>query len=209
MIPWIMATSVKLFCHFSVVVGHNGAVQFTQTAHTAHLEHLIGRSVSYSCFRLTREFGILTTRGFGDEGRFASNVGFLLNGVGTPLDGCDIEGSAGHLWPDRNGNHSAVEIAFTPVGRAFFADRAAARDLALFVRSKRVQKIRHETPAKAVHDLQTSYGSQLAHGHIHITTQNPNELVFTETSTTGKTFTVTVRNGRISKQNLKPYAFVY
>jgi len=33
--------------------------------------------------------------------------------------------------------------------------------------------------------------------------------VFSERSATGKMFTVVIRGGRIVKQNLKPYAFVF
>ena len=120
---------------FAVVAGHNGDVQFTEITNTPALQRHVGHSVIYSCFRLTREFGIFTARGLGNEARFTPKVGFDVNGVGTPFDGCDIEGSAGHLWPDKNGSHSVVEIAFTTAGRNFFADRAAARDLALFVRA--------------------------------------------------------------------------
>jgi hypothetical protein len=194
---------------FAVIAGHNGEVQFTELNNTPALQRLAGHSVSYSCFRLTREFGIFTVRGLGNEARFAPKVGIDVNGVGTPFDGCDIEGSAGHLWPDTEGSHSVVEIAFTAAGRAFFANRAAARDLALFVRSRRVHQIRKEPPDQALRDLHTAYGTQLADSKIHINEHATNELVFSETSTTGKTFSVTVRNGKIVKQNLKPYAFAF
>jgi hypothetical protein len=192
---------------FKVVAGRNGAVQFTEIAATPALRELVGHSVSYSCFRLTREFGIFTVRGLGQDGRFGSTVGFQITGVGTPFDGCDIEGSAGHLWPDRDGSHSVVEIAFTRAGRAFFADRAAARDLALFVHSSRVRTIRRERPTQALRDLRAAYGKQLAHSRIRIRALGADELEFSERSTTGKTFIVIVRNGRITKKNVSPYAF--
>jgi hypothetical protein len=193
---------------FTVAVGHNGAVQFTQTAATAALQRLTGHSVSYSCFRLTREFGIFGTRGLGQEARFAARVGFALNGVGTPVDGCDIEGAAGHLWPDPTGGHSAAEIPLTAAGRSFFADRAAARELALLVRSKRVHTIRRDPPSQAARELKNAYGPSLERAGIRISTNGAN-LLFTIHSTTGKTFTVRVRHGRIAQQNLRPYAFVF
>lgn len=193
---------------FTVTVGHDGAVQFTQTADTPALQKLTGHSVNYSCFRLTHEFGIFGTRGLGQEARFAPRVGFELNGVGTPVDGCDIEGSAGHVWPDPTGGHSAAEIPLTAAGRAFFADRAAARELALFVRSKRVHAIRREPPSRAARGLNSDYRRSLERSGIRISTNGAN-LVFTTRSTTGKVFTVRVRNGRISQQNVRPYAFVF
>jgi len=194
---------------FRVVVGHNGSVQFTQIAATPILKELVGNSAGFGCFRLTREFGIFTVRGLSQGGRFASKVGFQLNGVGTPVDGCEVQASIGRTWPDRLGNRAAVEIPLTAAGRAFFADRRAARDLALFVRSHRMHQLRAEPAAQAKLDILRAYGKPLAHSSIKIVVVNPTTLQFNEGSSTGKTFSVTVRNGRIAKQNLKPYGFVF
>jgi hypothetical protein len=194
---------------FEVVVGHNGAVQFTQTGQTSILQGLVGRSAGFSCFRLTREFGIFTVRGLGEGGRFAPRVGFSLNGVGTPVDGCEVQASIGRTWPDRLHNRAAVEIPLTQKGSRYFADRAAARDLALFVRSRRMHQLRKEPSAQAKRDITRAYEKQLATSPIEVTVVNPSTIRFSETSTTGKRFTVTVRRGRIAHQNLKPYAFVF
>ena len=103
---------------FRVVVGHNGSVQFTQVGETPILKELVGKSAGFSCFRLAKEFGIFTVRGLGQGGRFAPKVGFQLNGVGTPVDGCEVQASIGRTWPDRLHNHAAVEIPLTAAGRA-------------------------------------------------------------------------------------------
>lgn len=194
---------------FRVVVGHNGSVQFTQIGETPILKELVGQSAGFNCFRLTKEFGIFTVRGLGEEGRFAPKVGFQLSGVGTPVDGCEVEASIGRTWPDRLGNRAAVEIPLSAAGRADFADRLGARDLALFVRSRRMHQLRSEPAAQAKADILRAYCKPLAHSSIKIAVVDPTTLQFTERSSTGKTFAVTVRNGRISKQNLKPYAFVF
>jgi hypothetical protein len=194
---------------FKVVVGRNGAVQFTQTGETPILKELVGKSAGFSCFRLTTEFGIFTTRALAEGGRFAAKVGFILNGVGTPVDGCEVQASIGRSWPDRLHNRAAAEIPLTARGRAFFTDRATARDLALFVRSRRMQKLRKEPAARAKLDIQGAYGEQLAHSPITIVVVNPTTLRFTERSGTGKLFSVIVRDGRIAAQNLKPYGFVF
>lgn len=194
---------------FKVAVGHNGQVQFTQVGETPLLKELVGKSAGFSCFRLTTEFGIFTTRGLGQGGRFAPKVGFSLNGVGTPVDGCEVQASIGHRWPDRLHNRAAVEIPLTAKGRAFFADRAAARDLALFVRTRRVQQLRKEPAAQAKADLLNAYSTQLAQSPIVITVLDATTLRFSERSTTGKLFTVTVHKGRIASQNVKPYALVF
>ncbi len=194
---------------FQVVVGRNGAVQFTQVGETPILRELAGRSVGYSCSRITREFGILTERGLGQEGRLASKVGFDLYGVGTPVDFCEVQASIGRTWPDRLHNRAAVEIPLTATGRRYLADRQAARDLALFVRSRRVQQLRKEPAAQAKRDILAAYRKGLARDPISITVVDPTTLRFTEQSSAGKTFAVTVHNGRISRENLKPYALVF
>lgn len=196
---------------FTVVAGANEAVQFTQNAATPATRRLDGHGMGIGCFRLTREFGIFTVRdlAFGERTfRSGRPMGFQLHGVGTPFDGCEIQGSAGHLWPDRSQSHSAVEVPFTTAGRRFFADRAAARDLALFVRTGRVQKIRREPPAQARRDLFAIYGHALRGSAIHISAGG-STLTFSERSSTGKRFTVVVRNGRIAHKNVEPYAFVF
>jgi hypothetical protein len=193
---------------FHVVVGRNGAVQFTQTGRTSELERLAGHSAGYGCFRLTREFGIFTVRGLSQEGRFAPNVGIQLYGIGAPVDGCEIDGSGGHRWPDALGSHSPVEIALTAKGRAFFADRAAARDLAHFVRSGRMQKIRKESGPQILRDMRATYGPALTHSRIRYRL-TVGGITFTETSSTGKTFRVVVVHGRIAHSNVEPYAKVF
>jgi hypothetical protein len=123
-----------------------------------------------------------------------------------PFDGCEIEGTYGRVWPDRFRSHDPVEIALTAAGRRYFADRAAARDLAAFVRSKRVQTIRKEPPEQARGDLDAAF-PQLARSAIRIAAGS--RLTFSERSTSGRKFSVTVANGRVVHENLRPYAFVF
>jgi hypothetical protein len=144
-----------------------------------------------------------------DGGRFASRVGVQLGGVGTPLDGCEVQASIGRRWPDTLGNHAAVEIPLTTAGRRFFADRAAARDVALFVRSRRMHELRREPPAQAKRDIEAAYARDLAYSPIRINAVDSHTLRFSERSSTGRTFSVTIRDGRIKGQNLKPYGFVF
>ncbi len=189
-----------------VVAGRNGVVVFRATAVPQQVSRLLrGHGVGYVCFRLTREFGIFDTRGFGVEGRFASKAAVRYFGLGHPLDGCEIQGSYGHSWPDRLGSHSAVEVPFTGAGRRYFADRAAARDLALFVRSRRVQRIRREPGPALERELKAAYPN-LRRIRYRLT---PTGVTFGETSPTGRRFEVVVSKGRIVRQNLEPYAFVF
>jgi hypothetical protein len=199
----------------SVVVGANGMATFHAERVDPRVRPLLRGYVSYSCFRLVREFGIFDDKGLGTEGAFGPVVGLAFNGLGTPLDGCEIEGSYGHRWPDRNGSHSAVEIPLTSAGRRFFVDRAAARDLSLLVRSRRVQKIRRERGAALDRGL-APYGIQrissprapLEPGRIGYAA-GPEGVTFVERSPTGRRFFVEVRRGRIVRANVKPYALVF
>lgn len=194
---------------FRVVVGRNGSVQFTQVGTTPILRELEGHSVSFDCFRLTKEFGIATVRGFGQWGRLAPEVGFTLNGVGRPVDGCEVEASIGRRWPDRLHNRAAAELPLSPAGRRFFSDRAVARDLALFVRSRRMHGLRREPAIRARAAIDRIYGRMLVRSPIRIELVDRNTLRFSERSSTGQTFVVIVHRGRITKENLKPYAFVF
>ena len=110
--------------------------------------------------------------------------------------------------PSRFDSHSAVELAFTAAGRRHVADRAAARDLALFVRSRQMHTLRKLHGEKLDAALKTAFGSQLARSHIRYRA-TADGAIFTERSPTGRVFKVVIRYGRIAHQNLKPHAFVF
>jgi hypothetical protein len=203
----------------AVVAGKNASVRFEIGSLPANVRRLVsGHGVSYGCFRLTREFGIFTVRGFSVVGALAPSVGLRFAGVGTPFDGCELQGGYGHTWPDALRSHSAAEIALTPAGRRYFAERAAARDLALFVRSRRMHELRKLTGSRLVNALLGTYGGRIAQlrslsakpgahrvGYVPTATG----ATFVEWSPTGRRFTVTVKGGKIVRENLKPYAFVF
>jgi hypothetical protein len=90
----------------AVVAGANGSILFHAVAVPPSTRHVFAGGASYSCFRLTREFGIFDTRGYGVSGAFAPSVGFRFFGIGGRLDGCEVGGFGGHRWPDRFGSHT-------------------------------------------------------------------------------------------------------
>ena len=199
----------------SVVAGANGMVVFRTEGIDPRARPLLRGYVDYVCFRLVREFGIFDDRSLGIEGAFTPVVGLGFHGVGTPFDGCEIQGSYGHRWPDRNSSHSAVEIPLTSAGRRYFADRAAPRDLSLFVRSRAVQRIRRERGAALDRDLARlgierlpAAAAPLRPGRIGYAV-TPLGATFVERSPTGRRFVVEVRRGRIVRANVKPYALVF
>ena len=199
----------------TVVVGANDVVLFDTTGIDARARSLIGRGTGYSCFKLVREFGIFDTKSIGVAGRFQPHAAIRLYGMPHPYDGCELSGGYGHRWPDRNGSHSPVEIPLTEKGRRYFADRAAARDLALFVRSGAAHRIRKTIGAAlerglARYDLVRLKSPDAALPDSRIGwAPTPDGVTFVERSPTGRRFVVDVRHGRIKRQNLKPYAFVF
>lgn len=202
----------------TVRVGANGAALFDSTGLEPERRRVLeNRSAGFGCFRIATQYGATYARGYGFGGRFADKVGARFNNLG-PLDGCDIQGSYGHRWPDKFGSHSAVEFAFTERGRRHFDDRAAARDLALFVRRKDVKEIRRLAPAELEQELKARYGGQI----VQLAGQaarppadkigywiGPERAVFSRISETGRRFYVEVEAGRIARHNLDKLAFVF
>lgn len=198
----------------SVVAGSNGVVVFDTRGATSAVKRLIaGGAVGYGCFkRLPYGQGPVAVT---FPRTFAPRVAIRLQGtMGPPFLGCEIEGTYGHRWPDRNGSHSAVEIAFTPVMKTYFVDRAAARDLALFIRSRTMHRLRRLSGGALRTALQRTYGMRILatsrppQGRIGYVTSG-GSATFVEISPTGKRFYIRFAGGRLHGQNLKPYAFPF
>ncbi len=163
----------------SVVVGANGIAEFDTS------DPLLQKASSWACFKFMR-YHQVDPFGIGVEAQARHGNRVQLGSLRGPFDGCDIERGYGHTWPDPHGYHSAAEIAFTARARRFFADRAAARELALYMRWSK-----HHPNAPTT-------GIRIAH--------NGAVTVYSVRSTTGKRFSVTKRGGRIVRENVRPYA---
>jgi hypothetical protein len=202
----------------TITVGANGAALFDLAQLEPSIRRLLeNHSAGFGCFRIATQYGATYARGYGISGRFADKVGARFNNLG-PLDGCEIQGSYGHRWPDKLDSHSAVEFAFTPRAQRYFTDRAAARDLALFVRTKEVQRIRRLDPAELNRELAARYGGQI----VQLADQaarpptgkigywiGPKRTVFSRISDTGRRLYVEVEDGRIARDNLGELAMVF
>jgi hypothetical protein len=202
----------------TVVAGHNGVVVFDTSHATPAVRALIsGRGVGYGCFKRipynSEPVDLTFVRTTLDR------VAIRQQGVmSPPFLGCDIQGSYGHLWPDRNHSHSAFEVAFTPAGRRFLADRAAARDLALFVRSRSMHSIRKLSGDALGKAVRGRYGAQIVRLSSAASSLPPNRIgyatngattTFVERSPTGRRFYVRATDGRIRGENVRPLAFVF
>jgi hypothetical protein len=139
----------------------------------------------------------------------------------APYDGCEIGGLYGHRWNDAFGTRDALEIWLTVRGRHFFNDRAAARDLAYFVRSRRVHQIRlSATPRVGLDWFVRRYPGRVV-AMAKPTEQVPRHVVgfwigretitFTVTSSTHRRFFVVARRGtyKLPLKNLGDLAFVF
>ncbi|MBA3375590.1 MAG: hypothetical protein H0U00_07225 [Actinobacteria bacterium] len=201
-----------------VTAGRNGVAVFDTSNAAPRVRKLIaGRAVGYACFSYMRYHRDAPAE-LGFSRTMLPRVAIRTFGLRTPFDGCEIQGGYGHRWPDRNRSHSAVEIAFTDRGRRFFADRAAARDLALFVRSRNMHEIRKLKGYSLRTALRRRYGDAI--DELPSTTAplpprrigyviRPDGVTFVERSTTGRRFSVVITRGRIARQNVKPLGFVF
>ena len=146
---------------------------------------------------------------------------FLPYDVPPPYAGCEIGGLYGHRWNDAFGTRAAVEIPLTAEGRHFFNDRASARDLAYFVRSGRVQRIRlsadprpgleafvHRFPNRV---LELPTPGATAPEHTIGFWIGDRTIVFTATSSTGRRLFVVAKRGtlKLPSKNLGDLAFVF
>jgi hypothetical protein len=161
------------------------------------------------------------------DGRLQWDLGRPLKGdpfphqVPPPYDGCELGGLYGHRWNDAFGTRNVVEIPLTTEGRHFFNDRATARDLAYFVRSGRVQRIRLSAdPRRGLEAfvrrfpkrvLELSSPEATAPEHTIGFWIGDRTITFTATSSTRRRFYVVAKRStlKLPEKNLGDLAFVF
>jgi hypothetical protein len=208
---------------------------FDFTHASANVRRLLGRmpQIDPGCVKASFVRGLWRAADvYGPPTKFAPRLEVNLNPTtappGTsgaslrpPYDGCEIGGLYGHRWNDAFGTRTAVEIWLTVRGRHFFNDRAAARDLAYFVRSKRVHQVRlSATPRVGLQWFVRRYPGrvvELARPSDRVPKDvigfwiGPRTIVFTVTSSTHRRFYVVARRGtfKLPSKNLGDLAFVF
>jgi hypothetical protein len=139
-----------------------------------------------------------------------------------PYDYCEVVGTYGRYWNDEEGTHELVEVPFTATGRRFLDERATARDLAYFVRTKKMWAIR-----KAIHrgeagppatELARRFGERVVPlearqgtaplGKIGVWTDGK-LIVASELTPAGRRLFVTVRAMRIGANNVRHLSFTF
>lgn len=177
---------------------------------------------NFSCLRYTEIDGETHPVWMGGSGNLAPD-GTSLNArafdplVDPPYDGCEAHGDFGRYWNDPRGVRSPVEVPLTDRGRAYFDERAAARDLALFVRSPRIRQFRRRLREDAGASLPSAEvirrglpqrvvalaaaDAAPAPGRIGIWSEG-RRLVVSAQTPAGKRLYVELESGRIVRHNL-------
>jgi hypothetical protein len=118
----------------------------------------------------------------------------------------------GHTWNDAHGTHDAVEVALTPRGRRYFAERAAARDIAWLARARIFRDIRYAHEPLSTTEVVRRLGRHTILldtpdatppiGKLGIWLGAQNRIVLVERATTGRRLYLEIRRGINYRTNL-------
>ncbi len=202
----------------TVSADQKGVVVFdARSINPAARRALVGRIAWFACIQIDGQ-NVRHNRSAGISAPLAAQVAFKTVGIKPRYDGCEAGGSYGHRWHDQYGPHSTLEIPLTARGERYFEDRATARDLAAFVRSKKTQTIRRKLGLALIDAIHQTYGNQVVRlttssasappGHVGVWTRRA-KTIFSERSHLGDRLYVELNNGKITGQNVRGLAFVF
>lgn len=122
--------------------------------------------------------------------------------VPPPFDYCETSGIAEpQHWQQARRPHELVEVAFTPLGRRYLAERAAARDLGFFLRTPKMRRIRRTTARREALPSATELGV----GRVRVRAEG-DSIVVSEAAADGRRFYVTARGSKIAATNVRGLA---
>ncbi len=139
-----------------------------------------------------------------------------------PFDFCEIAGTYGRYWNDEEGTHDLVEVPFTPLAKRYLDERATARDLAYFVRTRKMWRVRKAIlrgePGPSATELVRLFGDRVVPlsrrdgvappGKIGVWTDG-RVIVATELTPGGRRLFVTVRGVLIGASNIRDLSFTF
>jgi hypothetical protein len=139
-----------------------------------------------------------------------------------PFDVCEISGTYGRYWNDEEGMHELVEAPFTAVGRRFLDERATGRDLAYFLRTKKMMAIRRGIhrgePAPSAGKLARIFGPRVVPlasrnaaapiGKVGVWTDG-RLIVASELTPAGRRLYVTARDVFIGANNIRGLSLTF
>jgi hypothetical protein len=196
--------------HVSVAKGN--VVRVDASRATAAVRARLGsKPVTFSCFELG--YDVHHTRAASIAATLARGATFRAVGL-RRIDGCEIAGSYGHRWHDVRGTHAPVEVPLGADASRYFERRATARDLALFVRSARIQQARRLSGPALLRALGRDVvvlqqRKDDAPAHAVAVWRLGRTTVFSEESADGMRFYVELRDGKIVRHNLRWVASVF
>ncbi len=218
-------------------VYRNGVVElrFTSTSSEAYRRlvrssRTSSNTASVGCLKVAFGGGRWKSIGGGANAHVARAMGARVENGGGPMGGmpsppfdvCEISGTYGRYWNDEEGTHELVEVPFTPIARRFLAERATARDLAYFVRTKKLHQIRlaihRGEPAPTAAELAQIFGERVVPlasraasapaGKVGVWT-NGKLIVASELAPGGRRLYVTVRDVFIGANNIRDLSLTF
>lgn len=176
------------------------------------LESKQGR-INLGCFKLVKVGGKPYATGIGVTRPFTTVVRVRPYGGRTaPFDGCTATGTYGHSWNDAHGTHDAVEVPLTPRGRLYFAERAAARDIAWLARARIFHSIRYARDPLSTTEVVGRLGNHTVAldepgatppiGKLGVWVGDNRRIVLVERATTGRRLYLDIRHGINYRTNL-------
>jgi hypothetical protein len=140
-----------------------------------------------------------------------------------PFDACSIRGHYGRRWDEHVGYHNAVEFPFNATAKRFFAEQAAARRVAYFVRGPKMKEVRRALKAGGAAPSSTAIASRFdssvvalsasdespPSGKVGVWSDRKDTIVAAERADDGRRMYVTLQRGRIGPHNLHTLAFVF
>ncbi len=180
------------------------------------------------CLRVAFGGGRWNSLGGGSNAHVEQTMGTRL-GAGPiggmpspPYDVCEISGTYGRYWNDEEGTHELVEVPFTALGRRFLDERATGRDLAYFLRAKKMTAIRRAIhrgePTPSAGELARIFGPRVVPlasrdaaapvGKVGIWTDG-RLIVASELAPAGRRLYVTARDVFIGANNIRGLSLTF
>jgi hypothetical protein len=200
------------------------AVRFSRKTFRRVLELSNGVSpIGVGCTRLA--FGAGRWAGLGGFGSAPAGRELIVRVVrpflqekplAPPFDYCEASGiTEAQHWREAGQPRELVEVAFTQLGRRYLDERAAARDLSLFVRSPQIRRIREalgrgELPPSAgaiarLFQSRVVAGRSLRPGAVGVSSDG-RAIVVTELAPDTRRYSITLRGKRIAATNVRGLA---
>ncbi len=180
-------------------------------------------TVTIECAHLSSGPGGWKATAGGTYADFGKELRALVSTPSPPFDACSVRGHYGRRWDEHVGYHNAVEVPFNAEAERFFAEQAAARRLAYFVRSPKMHAIREALKAGGTAPSGAAIASRFDSsvvalqardqmpppGKVGVWSDGEETIVASGRADDGRRMYVTLVQGRRRQHNLQELAFVF